>query len=83
MRRARELAARWREDVLLVLNREIETAEPELAKVSQFTRSLVPAETFYLYRINYPRTAPALEPRASPVCRRRRKNPCKTPNFLL
>ncbi len=52
--RARELAAKYRKDVLLVLNREVKTPEPGVFPVRQFKRSMVPAEIYYLYRLTYP-----------------------------
>lgn len=53
-RRARELAGRCRQDVLLILNRAIEAPEPGILPLRQFPRSTVPTETFYLYRVKYP-----------------------------
>jgi hypothetical protein len=50
-RRARELAGRCHQDVLLILNRKIEAPEPEIIPLRQFQRSTVPAESFYLYRV--------------------------------
>ncbi len=48
LQRARELAASYRQEVLLVLNREIKTPEANLSLIRQFPRSIVPAEGFYL-----------------------------------
>lgn len=54
VQRARDLAARHRQEVLLVLNREIKAPEPGVIPLRQFTRSMVPAEAFYLYILKYP-----------------------------
>ena len=40
--------------LLLILNREIEAPEPEIIPLRQFQPSTVPAETFHLYRVEYP-----------------------------
>ncbi len=34
--------------------REVKTAEPDLIKLRQFTRSIVPTETYYLYLLKGP-----------------------------
>jgi hypothetical protein len=58
VQRAREFSARRREDVLLVLNRELKMPGAGIAPVRQFTRSIVPAEKFYLYRVKYSGDSP-------------------------
>ena len=51
LERARELANRHRQEVLLVMNREIKTPAAEVMMVRRFTRSTVPAENYYLYLV--------------------------------
>ena len=58
LRRARELAARCQEDVLLVLNRELKTPAPGVMPLRRFPRSIVAAEAFYLYRLTWRRDRP-------------------------
>jgi hypothetical protein len=36
------------------LNREINTPEPDIIRLKQFTRSVVAAEAYYLYLLKYP-----------------------------
>lgn len=52
--RARQLAARQRQEVLLILNRELNTPEAEIIRLKQFSRSIVPSEAYYLYLLKYP-----------------------------
>jgi len=59
LQRARQLAARRRQDVLLLLNRPAPGPAPDLLPVRQFTRSIVPAETYYVYILPYPPGPPA------------------------
>lgn len=54
LRRCRELARRHRREVLLILNREIITPEPDIISLRQCTRSIVSKEAFYLYKLTYP-----------------------------
>jgi hypothetical protein len=58
LKKARELAVRYRQEVLLVLNREIASTEPGIIPLRQFRRSIVPAEAFYLYLVNPPGGSP-------------------------
>jgi hypothetical protein len=53
LQRARQLAARQRREVLLILNREIKTPEPDIVRLKQFTQSIVAAEAYYLYLLKY------------------------------
>jgi hypothetical protein len=53
LQKARELAECHRQEVLLVMNREIKTPAAEAMMLRRFTRSTVPAETYYLYLVPY------------------------------